>query len=86
MSLDPHTANMSAEAAARSLGVDNDEPSAALEYARGTGLAQLVLAIGVNRLADAVENFVGGAGPRPGLDELTGALNRMADAIESLSR
>ena len=85
MALDPYIANRTADAAAAALGVSNDNQYAALEYARGSALAQLTLAIGVNRLAQVVEQFIGPEGGRPGIDELSGALNRMADAIESLS-
>ena len=51
----------------------------------GMGQAVLSLAIGVNRLADTAEHFTGGPGPRPGLDEVTAAIDRLGSAIDRLS-
>jgi hypothetical protein len=44
----------------------------------------LSLAIGVNRLADTAEHFTGGPGPRPGINEVTAAIDRLGEAIGQL--
>lgn len=63
---------------------DPADPAALALALTGMGRAVLALAIGVNRLADTAEHFTGGPGPRPGLDEVTAAIDRLGEAIGTL--
>jgi hypothetical protein len=63
---------------------DPAAPAALALAMAGMGQAVLSLAIGVNRLADTTDHFTGGPGPRPGIDEVTAAIDRLGNAIDRL--
>jgi hypothetical protein len=87
MGLDAYDANMAAEAAASSLrqsaAADQVGPAALPLAVAGAGHALLALAIGVNRLAGEVERFTGQPAT-PGIDDMIGAIDRLAEAIDRL--
>jgi hypothetical protein len=88
--LDAYHARKAAEAADGLLdqsaeASDAADPATLALAVAGMGRAVLSLAIGVNRLAETAEHFTGGPGPRPGIDEITGAIDRLSEAIGQLA-
>jgi hypothetical protein len=85
--IDGFYARLAAQSADGLLDKSTGDPAAPAALAlavAGVGQAMLSLAIGVNRLADTAEHFTGGPGPRPGIDEVTAAIDRLGDAIGNL--
>lgn len=64
---------------------DPADPAALALAVASMGQAVLSLAIGVNRLAGTAEHFTGGEGPRPGIDEVIAAIDRLSTAVVDLA-